>query len=169
MCSSDLIDDALSSTTTTSTLLTEEPPDTSFDVDDSEDETLSDDENGDSSDGHQDEPNDPPHLSEFADGSRVLVIGDSVLAATAPRYGGQLCEGLTAIGWTVEIDAEKGRFIEFADLVLDSRLLPDQGTDWDVVIIGLGSNLAGSPSEFGRVLTSVLERVIPRQIGRAHV
>jgi len=159
-----VIEDALSSTTTTSTALTEEPPATSVDVDDSEDETSSDDENGDSSDGNQDKPNNPPRLGEFADGSRVLVIGDSVLAATAPRYGGQLCEGLTAIGWTVEIDAEKGRFIDFADLVLDSRLLPNQDTDWDVVIIGLGSNLGGSPAEFGQALTSVLERVVPRPV-----
>ncbi len=98
------------------------------------------------------------------DGQRVLIIGDSVLAATTTRYGGRLCDELTSRGWNVEIDAEKGRFVDFADLVINERLLPEQGLDWDVIVIGLGSNLAGSPLDFGKELASVVQSVAPRAV-----
>ena len=97
-------------------------------------------------------------------GQSVLVIGDSVLAATTPRYGGRLCDELTSRGWNVEIDAEKGRFIDFANLVLDERLQPEQDLDWDVIVVGLGSNLAESPAEFKQELLSVVQRVAPRTV-----
>ena len=153
-----------------STSLAEEPSDTPVELEESLSES-SPNSTGDSPvDGNalnDDEPGEPeirPALGASAGGSRILAIGDSVLAATTPRFGGQLCERLTDLGWTAEINAEKGRFIDFADLVLDSRLLPDQGIDWDLVIIGLGSNLSGSPSEFGQALASVLARVGTRPV-----
>jgi len=103
-------------------------------------------------------------ISDRVLGTRVLIIGDSILASTAPRHGGLMCDVLTSFGWDVEIDAESGRRIEFADIVLDERLRPDDDVDWDVVAVFLGNNFDGDVESFERELEAVLERVAPRPV-----
>ena len=48
---------------------------------------------------------DLPTIGELVTGNRVIVIGDSIMASTAPRFGGTMCERLNSAGWTVEIAA----------------------------------------------------------------
>ncbi|MGA0388875.1 MAG: hypothetical protein ACO3O3_06175, partial [Ilumatobacteraceae bacterium] len=55
-----------------------------------------------------------PSLGELVTGNRALIVGDSIFASTAPRFGGSMCERLNEAGWDVEINAEPGRFIAFA-------------------------------------------------------
>lgn len=96
------------------------------------------------------------------DGNRVLLIGDSILASTAPRYGGLMCEVLTTFGWEVELAAESGRFIEFGDAVLDERLRPGNNLDWDAAGIFLGNNWDGDLNRFTWEMTALVERLEPR-------
>ena len=91
-------------------------------------------------------------------GNRVLMIGDSVTASVAKRYGGEACKALVPLGWQIEIDAEVGRFIDFGKLVLDKRL--DAG--WDAVIIFLGNNYGEDQVVFESYLHAMLERLAPK-------
>ena len=45
-------------------------------------------------------------------GSRVLIIGDSIIASTSSRYGNEMCTTLTKLGWQVAVDAQAGEFID---------------------------------------------------------
>lgn len=74
------------------------------------------------------------------DGNRVLLIGDSILASTAKRYGDEMCDALEPLGWQVAVEAESGRFAEFGVRVLDQRI----DAIWDVVVIYLGTNYEGN-------------------------
>ncbi|MFM7046591.1 MAG: SGNH/GDSL hydrolase family protein [Actinomycetota bacterium] len=74
------------------------------------------------------------------DGNRVLLVGDSILASTAKRYGNEMCDALKPLGWQVAVEAEPGRFASFGVDVLDRRI----GAVWDVVIIYLGTNFDGN-------------------------
>ena len=103
-------------------------------------------------------------IGDAVDGNRLLMIGDSVLAATAPRSGGIACDVLTGFGWAVEIAAEPGRFVEFGDTVLDERLAPDSGDDWDVAVIMLGNFFDGDVDAYGATLDAMLERLAPRPV-----
>lgn len=107
---------------------------------------------------------DLPTVGEEVLGNRVIVIGDSILASTAPRFGGTLCEVLVEAGWSVEIDAEPGRFIAFADKVLDQRLAPSSGVDWDTAVLFFGSNFSGDLSSFEAALDELLERLERRPV-----
>ena len=49
-----------------------------------------------------------PSLGELVTGNRVIMVGDSIFASTAPRFGGSMCERLNEAGWDVEINAEPG-------------------------------------------------------------
>ena len=51
-------------------------------------------------------------VSELVGGNRVIAIGDSILASTASRFGGELCDELEPLGWAIEINAEPGRFVD---------------------------------------------------------
>lgn len=95
-----------------------------------------------------------------ADGNRLLMIGDSILAATAERYTGEMCARLVPMGWAVEVDAETGRDIDFAMTVLEERL--DDG--WDAAVIFLGNNYAGPAQYFEQRLTEVLDELSPRPV-----
>jgi hypothetical protein len=112
-----------------------------------------------------DEPIEAP-IGDIVSGDRVLLIGDSVLASAAPRNDGLMCEGLVLFGWEAEIDAEAGRQLDFADEVLDARLEPDEGTDWDAIALSFGSGVDGTDADaveaFATELDAVLERVSPR-------
>lgn len=102
----------------------------------------------------------PPVLpvGEHTLGNRVLMIGDSVTASVAKRYGGEACKALVPLGWKLEVDAEVGRFIDFGKVVLDKRL--DAG--WDAVIIFLGNNYGEDQVVFESYMRAMLERLAPR-------
>lgn len=103
-------------------------------------------------------------IGEQVDGNRLLLIGDAVLARTAPRFDGIACDVLTGFGWSVEVAAEPGRFIEFGNEVLDERLVPEAGEDWDAVVILLGNLFDGDLAEFDAQLTEMIERLEPRPV-----
>ncbi|HET9548029.1 MAG TPA: hypothetical protein VFO97_09350, partial [Desertimonas sp.] len=91
-------------------------------------------------------------LREIVEGQRVLMIGDSIMASTSRRYGGEMCRELVPRGWEVEVDAESGRFVDFGDRVLDNRL--DAG--WDVAVVMLGNNYGADKAVFSDYLTDIV-------------
>lgn len=95
-------------------------------------------------------------------GNRIILIGDSILAATDRRFGGEMCDALVPLGWVVEVDAEPGRFVEFGTRVLDRRLDPGDGSAWDAAVVFLGSNYRGDQAVYEQELRSILERLAPR-------
>jgi hypothetical protein len=97
-------------------------------------------------------------LRELVEGRRVLMIGDSIMASTSSRYGGEMCKELVPRGWHVEIDAETGRFVDFGDRVLDSRL--DAG--WDAAVVMLGNNYGADKAVFEQYLDEIVDRLAPR-------
>ena len=99
----------------------------------------------------------PQPVGRTADGNRVLMIGDSILAATAERYTGEMCDRLVPMGWAVEVDAQTGSPIEFGHTVLDRRL--DAG--WDAVVILLGTNYNGNAPGFAESLEGILDELEP--------
>ncbi len=99
-------------------------------------------------------------LADIVGGNRVLMIGDSVMASTAARYGGEMCDSVITGGWDVEVDAETGRFIEFGDKVLDQRL----DADFDVVVILLGNNYDANPDVYEGYLRDLVERIDDRPV-----
>ncbi len=107
---------------------------------------------------------DLPTVGQDVSGDRVIVIGDSILASTSPRFGGSLCSVLTEAGWSVEIDAEPGRFLEFADRVLLQRLEPGDGSTWDAAVMFFGSNFSGDLAGFEELLIDLIDRLDPRPV-----
>ncbi len=110
-------------------------------------------------------PSRGPIVGPIADavfGNRVLLIGDTVLASTAPRNDGLMCDVLVDFGWAAEIDAEPGRFIEFAQQVLDERLDPGDGEQWDAAALMFGNHFDGDLEAYARQLEAVLDRLSPR-------
>ena len=105
-------------------------------------------------------------VSELVAGNRVIVLGDSILASTATRFGGELCAELEPSGWAIEINAEPGRFVEFGNRVLDRRLPDDLGgdDDWDGAIVHLGSNYALDQDQYREELDEILSRLAPRPV-----
>ena len=101
-------------------------------------------------------------IADAVVGYRVLLIGDEVLAAAAPRNDGIMCDVLADFGWTVEIAAEPGRFIEFGDDVLDERLQPVGDEQWDAAAVMLGNHFDGDLDGYTRRLDALLDRLSPR-------
>lgn len=93
-------------------------------------------------------------------GNRVILIGDSVMASTAQRYGGEMCAALVPLGWQTEVDAESGRFIDFGDEVLDSRL----AAGWDVSVILLGNNYGDNQDVYRKYLDAMVARLSPQPV-----
>jgi len=93
-------------------------------------------------------------------GNRVILIGDSVLASTSQRYGGEMCAALVPFGWQTEVDAETGRFIDFGDDVLDSRL----AAGWDVSVILLGNNYGENQGVYRDYLDALVARLSPEPV-----
>ena len=91
-------------------------------------------------------------------GNRVIMIGDSVMAGTAKRYGGEMCAALVPLGWAVEVDAETARFIDFGNEVLKARL----PYGWDAAVILLGNNYGGDPDIYRNYLERLVEKLAPR-------
>lgn len=110
--------------------------------------------------GGEDIPVPAASIGETVLGNRVLLIGDSLFAGLATRYGGDACEGLVPLGWQVAVEAESGRFIDFANRVLDARL--DEG--WDAVVVMLGTNYGGDEVGYEAELSALLDRLAPRPV-----
>ena len=102
-------------------------------------------------------------LGDVVDGNRVLLIGDTVIAATAPRFDGAMCDALEAFGWQAEIAAEVGRFVEFGATVVDARVTPDE-PDWDVVAIMLGNHFDGDLARYESELDALVASLSPRPL-----
>lgn len=96
-------------------------------------------------------PPDPiePPLADEVDGNRILLIGDTVMASSAPRHDGEMCDALAAFGWQGEIAAEFGRFVQFGRTVTDDRLSAGaDGEPFDVVAVMLGNHFDGDAGSF---------------------
>ncbi len=105
-------------------------------------------------------------IGEIAEGNRILMIGDSILASTSSRYGNHMCEAVVPLGWEVAVEAEPSRFIDFGNSVLD-RLLPDDPAaapddDWNAAVVFLGSNYGSDPVKYEAELVRILDRLAPR-------
>jgi lysophospholipase L1-like esterase len=103
-------------------------------------------------------------LGVTTEGNRVLVIGDSIMASTSSRYGGQMCDELVPLGWKVAVEAEPSRFIDFGNLVLnevlDENAAPEN--DWNAAVVFLGSNYGGDELRYEAELREILDRLAPR-------
>lgn len=94
------------------------------------------------------------------EGSRVLLVGDSIFASTSRRYGNEMCDTLTKLGWQVAVEAEAGRFVDFGQKVLRSR----QGEGWDAIVVFLGTNYDGNEMNYETRLRDIVEIVWPTPI-----
>jgi len=101
---------------------------------------------------------DGPVLGTVASGNRLLVLGDSILAGTASRYGGAMCDGLTPLGWRVAVEAEAGQMVGFGRTVLRDRIYEG----WDAAVVFLGTNYGGSASLYEKDLTAIVKSLSPR-------
>lgn len=109
------------------------------------------------------EPVSPPLVDDVL-GHRVLLVGDTGLSVTTTRAEGILCDVVTGFGWDVEIEAEPGRTIAFADVVLDELLDRSPGGDWDVVGLMFGHHVDTTVDDFEQSLDAVLDRLSPRPV-----
>lgn len=103
-------------------------------------------------------------LGQITTGNRVLIIGDSIMASTSSRYGGQMCDALVPLGWEVELEAEPSRFIEFGNKVLDKVLVENASPseEWNAAVVFLGSNYRGDQDRYEQELREILDRLEPR-------
>lgn len=99
-----------------------------------------------------------PVIGSLVSGNKLLVIGDSILAGTASRYGGAMCSALTPMGWRVAVEAEAGQLVGFGRTVLRDRIYEG----WDAAVVFLGTNYGGSAEKYQRDLTAIVESLAPR-------
>lgn len=102
-------------------------------------------------------------VGEVVTGNRVLLIGDTAMATLTERQGGIACSVIPDFGWNVRIEAEVGRFIRFADEVVDTVVV-DQGEPWDVVGLMFGMHVDTSADEFGAALDRLIDRLDGRPV-----
>jgi lysophospholipase L1-like esterase len=95
-----------------------------------------------------------------AEGNRVLLIGDSILASTAKRYSNDMCTALVPLGWQVEVEAEVSRGIVFGNEVLAAR----KSAGWDVGVVFLGSNDGGNSPEYLKNLNKIITTFAPSPV-----
>jgi lysophospholipase L1-like esterase len=101
-----------------------------------------------------------PIIGSVAKGNRLLVIGDSILAGTASRYGGAMCKQVVQMGWRVAVEAEAGQAADFGRDVLKARL----AEGWDAAVVLLGTNPSGSLAAFTRDFTAIITSLAPRPV-----
>jgi lysophospholipase L1-like esterase len=101
---------------------------------------------------------DGPVLGTVASGNRLLILGDSILAGTASRYGGAMCAGLVPLGWRVAVEAEAGQMVGFGRTVLRDRIYEG----WDAAVVFLGTNYGGSAELYEKDLTAIVKSLAPR-------
>ena len=99
-----------------------------------------------------------PVLGTVSKGNKLLVIGDSILAGTASRYGGAMCDELVPLGWRVAVEAEAGQTVTFGRAVLRDRIYEG----WDAAVVFLGTNYGGSAEKYQRDLTAIVTSLAPR-------
>ena len=87
-----------------------------------------------------------------ADGNRILMLGDSILASTSKRYSNTMCDALVPLGWQVEIEAEVSRPIQFGVEVMRSR----KAAGWDAGLVFLGTNYGGDDTEYLKQLNRIV-------------
>lgn len=97
-------------------------------------------------------------LGSRANGNKLLVLGDSILAATASRYGGAMCSALVPLGWSVAVEAEAGQMVGFGRTVLKDRIYEG----WNAAVVFLGTNYGGSATNYSRDLTAIVDALAPR-------
>lgn len=97
-------------------------------------------------------------LGASAAGNRLLIIGDSIIAGSASRYGGAMCSGLVPLGWRVAVEAEAGQMVGFGRTVLKDRIYEG----WDAGVVFLGTNYGGNQKNYERDLTAIVEALAPR-------
>jgi hypothetical protein len=86
-------------------------------------------------------------------GNRVLMIGDSILASSSSRYGNEMCNTLTKLGWQVAVEAQAGEFIGFGSRVLGRRW--EEG--WDTAVVFLGTNNDDNMAEYEEKLREMFD------------
>jgi hypothetical protein len=101
-----------------------------------------------------------PQIGTLVTGNKLLMIGDSITASAAKRYGGELCDALVPLGWQVEVDAEPSRFVDFGNDVLDKRL----AAKWDAAYVFLGTNYLGDQLAYRKQLEKIVERLSPSPV-----
>ena len=101
-----------------------------------------------------------PAIGTLVAGNRLLMIGDSITASAAKRYGGEFCTALVPLGWQVEVDAEPSRFVDFGNTVLDKRL----SAKWDAAYVFLGSNYLGDQDSYRKQLERIVQRLSPSPV-----
>lgn len=99
-------------------------------------------------------------IGEEAAGPRLLMIGDSILASMATRYGDLACRTLNPLGWKVAVEAEVGRFVDLGVRVV-KRKLP-QG--FDAAVVFLGTNYRGVQDEYRAAMIEILDQLAPRPV-----
>ena len=117
--------------------------------------------------GYGDVSLDPPivggraeKVGDAAEGPRLLMIGDSILASMATRYGDLACRTLNPLGWSVAVEAEVGRFVDLGVRVV-KRKLP-QG--FDAAVVFLGTNYRGVQDEYRAAMIEILDQLAPRPV-----
>jgi hypothetical protein len=101
-----------------------------------------------------------PQIGTLVAGNKLLMIGDSITASAAKRYGGEWCNTLVPLGWQVEVDAEPSRFVDFGNDVLDKRL----SAKWDAAYVFLGSNYLGDQESYRKQLERIVQRLSPMPV-----
>ncbi len=99
-------------------------------------------------------------IGSMVAGNRLLMIGDSITASAAQRYGGELCKALVPLGWQVEVDAQPSMFIQFGNAVLDKRL----SAKWDAAYVFLGTNYGGNQDAYRKQLEKIVKRLAPTPV-----
>ncbi|HEX2782647.1 MAG TPA: hypothetical protein VHN36_03610, partial [Ilumatobacteraceae bacterium] len=102
----------------------------------------------------------PVTIGSLVAGNKLLMIGDSITASAAKRYGGEFCKALVPLGWQVEVDAQPSMFIEFGNAVLNKRL----SAKWDAAYVFLGTNYGGHQDAYRKQLEKIVKRLAPTPV-----
>lgn len=97
-------------------------------------------------------------VGEAAEGPRILMIGDSIMAALSRRYSNLACKQLTPLGWQMSIEAEIGRAVEFGPRVLAAKM----DETWHAAVVFLGTNYWRDQEKYQADLVRILDRLAPR-------
>ena len=97
-------------------------------------------------------------LGASSTGNRLIVIGDSILAGTAARYGNEMCNTLVPMGWNAVVEAEAGQPASFGRDVLKARIYDG----WDAAVVFLGTNPSANIDRYRQDMTRIIESLAPR-------
>lgn len=99
-------------------------------------------------------------VGEFAEGPKLLMIGDSILAMLASRFNNKACRALTPLGWQVSVEAVIGKAINFGVEVTSAKL----DERWDAFVLFLGTNYWRDKAKYEDDLVKILDRLDPRPV-----